>query len=78
MFDAMPHPPYRITGPISLLRREDDDRISERRELVRLSVRWPLTIKTESGHAHGETRNITGRECFFIAQTGYTKESSIL
>ena len=34
------------------------------RELVRLSVRWPLTIKTESGHAHGETRNITGEGMF--------------
>jgi hypothetical protein len=36
----------------------------KRRELLRLSVRWPLTIKTESGEAHGETRNITGEGMF--------------
>ena len=35
-----------------------------RRELLRLSVRWPLTIKTESGVANGETRNITGEGMF--------------
>ena len=34
------------------------------RELVRLSVRWPLTIKMKSGDAHGETRNITGEGMF--------------
>jgi hypothetical protein len=34
------------------------------RELLRLSVRWPLTIRTESGDAHGETRNITGEGMF--------------
>jgi len=36
----------------------------KKRELLRLSVRWPLTIKTESGEAHGETRNITGEGVF--------------
>lgn len=36
-----------------------------RRELLRLSVIWPLAIKTESGFAKGETRNITG-EGFFL------------
>jgi len=36
-----------------------------RRELLRLSVRWLLTIKTETGLAKGETRNITG-EGFFL------------
>lgn len=35
-----------------------------RRELLRLSVDWPLTIKTESGEVHGETRNITGEGMF--------------
>ena len=34
------------------------------RELLRLSVRWPLTIKTGNGEAHGETRNITGEGMF--------------
>ena len=34
------------------------------RELLRLSVRWPLTIRTESGDAQGETRNITGEGMF--------------
>jgi len=34
------------------------------RELLRLSVRWPLTIRTESGDAHGETRNVTGEGMF--------------
>src|SRR5512139_1036608 len=34
------------------------------RELLRLSIRWPLTIKTEGGDAHGETRNITGEGMF--------------
>jgi hypothetical protein len=34
------------------------------RELLRLSVRWPLTIKTEDGDAYGETRNITGEGMF--------------
>jgi len=33
-------------------------------ELVRLSVRWPLTVKTESGEAHGETRHITSEGMF--------------
>jgi hypothetical protein len=36
-----------------------------RRELLRLNVRWLLTIKTEFGLAKGETRNITG-EGFFL------------
>lgn len=36
----------------------------KRRELLRLSVRWSLTIKTESGEADGETRNITGEGMF--------------
>jgi hypothetical protein len=36
-----------------------------RRELLRLSVRWLLIIKTENGPAKGETRNITG-EGFFL------------
>ena len=34
------------------------------REFLRLSVRWPLTIKTGNGDAHGETRNITGEGMF--------------
>jgi hypothetical protein len=37
----------------------------KRRELLRLSVRWLLAIKTEFGLAKGETRNITG-EGFFL------------
>ena len=36
----------------------------KRRELLRLSVRWPLTIRTDSGEADGETRNITGEGIF--------------
>ncbi len=36
----------------------------KRRELLRLSVRWPVAIKTESGKADGETRNITGEGVF--------------
>ena len=36
-----------------------------RRELLRLSVRWPLAIKTEFGVVKAETRNITG-EGFFL------------
>jgi hypothetical protein len=36
-----------------------------RRELLRLNVRWLLAIKTESGLEKGETRNITG-EGFFL------------
>ena len=36
----------------------------KRHELLRMSVRWPLTIKTESGEAGGETRNITGEGMF--------------
>mgnify|MGYP001078654466 CR=1 FL=1 len=36
-----------------------------RRDLLRLSVRWLLAVKTESGFAKGETRNITG-EGFFL------------
>lgn len=36
-----------------------------RRELLRLNVRWLLAIKTEFGLAKGETRNITG-EGFFL------------
>ena len=34
------------------------------RELLRLSIRWPLTIKTEGGDVHGETRNIMGEGMF--------------
>ena len=41
-----------------------DDSVN-RRELLRLSVRWVLTIRTEFGLAKGETRNITG-EGFFL------------
>ncbi len=41
-----------------------DDSVN-RRELLRLSVRWLLAIKTEFGLAKGETRNITG-EGFFL------------
>ena len=37
----------------------------KRRELLRLSVVWPLMIKTENGKARGETRNLTG-EGFFL------------
>ena len=37
----------------------------KRRQLLRLSVVWPLMIKTENGKARGETRNITG-EGFFL------------
>jgi hypothetical protein len=36
-----------------------------RRELLRLNVRWLLAIKTEFGLSKGETRNITG-EGFFL------------
>lgn len=36
----------------------------KRRELLRLSVRWPLAIKTDRGEASGETRNITGEGVF--------------
>ena len=31
-----------------------------RSELLRLTVRWPLAIETETGVAHGETTNMTG------------------
>ena len=35
------------------------------RELLRLSVSWPLTIKTDGGEqAYGETRNVTGEGLF--------------
>jgi hypothetical protein len=36
----------------------------KRNELLRLSVSWPLTIKTEHGEADGETRTITGEGIF--------------
>lgn len=36
-----------------------------RRDLLRLNVRWLLTVKTEFGLSKGETRNITG-EGFFL------------
>jgi len=36
----------------------------KRRELLRLSVRWPLIIKTDRGQTSGETRNITGEGMF--------------
>src|SRR4030042_3033634 len=39
----------------------------KRRELLRLSVSWALTIKTESGKANGETRNITGEGMFLYS-----------
>ena len=35
-----------------------------RRELPRLSVSWPMTIRTETGEVDGETRNITGEGMF--------------
>jgi PilZ domain len=35
------------------------------RELLRLSVLWPLRIKTDTGEVDGETRNIT-REGMFL------------
>jgi len=35
-----------------------------RRELLRLSIRWPLTIKAENGQSNGETTNITGEGIF--------------
>jgi hypothetical protein len=34
------------------------------RELLRLTVRWPLAIKMENREAYGETRNITGEGIF--------------
>ena len=36
----------------------------KRRELLRLSVSWPLRIKTDCGEVEGETRNITGEGMF--------------
>ena len=36
----------------------------KRHELLRLSVMWPLTIKTENGETNGETVNITGEGMF--------------
>jgi hypothetical protein len=35
-----------------------------RHELLRLSVSWPLTLKTENWEADGETRSITGEGIF--------------
>jgi len=37
-----------------------------RRELLRLTVRWPLAIKMEIGKAYGETRNMTGEGIFLF------------
>ena len=31
-----------------------------RREILRLTVRWPLAIKTETGVAHMQATNMTG------------------
>jgi hypothetical protein len=36
-----------------------------RHQLLRLSVSWPLAIKTASGEVYGETRNVTG-EGFYL------------
>ena len=36
----------------------------KRRELLRLSVRWPLMIKANIGAVYGETRNITDEGMF--------------
>jgi hypothetical protein len=47
-----------------------------RRDLLRLSVRWLLAVKTESGFARGETRNITG-EGFFLYCSGRLKEGGV-
>ncbi|MGE5842669.1 MAG: PilZ domain-containing protein [Deltaproteobacteria bacterium] len=40
-----------------------------RRELLRLSVKWLLAVRTESGFAEGETRNITGEGFFLYCST---------
>jgi hypothetical protein len=47
-----------------------------RRELLRLSIRWLLAIKTESGLARGETRNITG-EGFFLYCSERLREGGV-
>jgi hypothetical protein len=60
----MPGGATKITEPISLLEGKMMVESAKGRELVRLSVKWPLTIETKSGHAHGETRNITGEGMF--------------
>jgi hypothetical protein len=36
----------------------------KRRELLRLTVRWPLVISIENRAAYGETRNMTGEGVF--------------
>ena len=36
----------------------------KRHELLRLSVMWPLIIKTENGETNGETVNVTGEGMF--------------
>ena len=48
----------------------------KRRELLRVSVRWPLTIETENGKADGETRNITG-EGMFLYCSERLREGSV-
>jgi len=39
-----------------------------RRELLRLSIRWPLIIKAENGQSNGETTNITGEGIFLYCE----------
>lgn len=46
-----------------------------RRELLRLNIRWLLAIKTELGVAKAETRNITG-EGFFLYCSERLREGS--
>ena len=45
-----------------------------RRELLRLSVIWPLAIKTESGFEKGKRGILQGKASFFIARRGSVKE----
>ena len=39
----------------------------KRRELLRLTVRWPLVIKMGNRVAYGETRNMTGEGIFLYS-----------
>jgi hypothetical protein len=48
----------------------------KKRELLRLSVIWPLMIKTEKGNVLGETRNITG-EGFFLYCSERLREGTV-
>ena len=48
----------------------------KRRELLRLSVRWPLAIRTDRGEANAETRNITG-EGMFLYCSERLREGSV-